>query len=46
MAPYAPPSITVAGSIRSLTQTGLGVSVLEVGSVEFPPLVPPPGTTT
>lgn len=45
MAPYAPPSITVAGSLRSLTRTGLGVAVLEVGSVIFPPDVPPVITT-
>ena len=46
MAPYASPSITVAGSLRSLTQAGLGVAVLEVGSVTFPPDVPPPVITT
>lgn len=46
MAPYASPSITVAGSIRSLTQEGVGNGTTEVGSVEFPPLLPSPGTTT
>ena len=36
MAPYASPSITAVGSLQSLTRTGLGVAVLEVGSVTFP----------
>lgn len=35
MAPYTSPSITVAGSLRSLTQQGVG-GVPEVGSVPFP----------
>lgn len=36
MAPYASPSITVAGSLRSLTQQSVG-GVSDVGSVLFPP---------